>query len=133
MSVNIRDAAKMVKWNMKAGVTSLLRSDPGMGKSEMTDNLALWFANLPENEGLSIGYSCFFMATQSPIGFTGLPWKGEKVWLDPLSGKEFKYTVTDAALPQWFMCRDIRTGEVRPASMFHKVFAVVEEWGQGGP
>jgi hypothetical protein len=131
MSVNIREAKKLIRWNMRAGMTTLLRSDPGMGKSEMVVELAKWWADLPENKNLTIGVCTFFMATQSPIGFTGLPWKGERTWIDPLNGKEFKYTITEPAIPAWFMATDIRTGEVRPASMFNKVFLTIEEWGQG--
>jgi hypothetical protein len=132
MSVNIRDAAKAIKRNMRAGVTTLLRSDPGMGKSEMSELVCQWFLNLPEHEGKSIGVSTIFMATQSPISATGLPWKGEKTWRDPVSGKEFTYTITEPAIAAWFMAKDLRTDEIRPASMFHKVIFIAEEWGQGG-
>jgi hypothetical protein len=76
-------------------------------------------------QGKKVGLSTIFMATQSPIGFSGLPWKGTLNY----GGKD--YTITDPAIPQWYIAMDLNTGEVGPADQFDRVLLVIEEWGQG--
>lgn len=126
--MDMRQAFKRIQANALAGVTTILEGPPGGGKTDLAAKFVRWWADLPEHKGKRIGSSCFFMATQTPIGFTGLPWKGEKDYGD---GK--KWTITDPAIPQWFMATDLATGEVRPASMFDSVPLIIEEWGQGSP
>ncbi len=75
--------------------------------------------------GMKLGLSTIFMATQSPIGVTGLPWKGELHY----GGRT--YTITKPAIPGWYLAKDMTTGEVAPADQFDKVLLVLEEWGQG--
>ena len=123
--MNLREITKHLQANILAGNACILQGPPGFGKSDLMSKLAAWWKK--QNPGKRVGFSCFFMATQSPIGFTGLPWKGEREW----GGK--KWTVTDPAIPQWYMATDLETGEQRPASMFDTVMLVIEEWGQGGP
>lgn len=123
--MNLRTVFKHLTANIEAGNASILKGPPGIGKTDLMGKVAHWMVQ--QNPGKRVGMSCFFMATQSPIGFTGLPWKGEREW----EGK--KWTVTDPAIPQWFMATDLATGEVRPASLFDTVLLIIEEWGQGGP
>ena len=131
MSVNIREAEQAIGWCVEAGFTALLVSPPGFGKTDRLNSIVMRWKNSPKNTGKRLGLACAFMATQSPISATGLPWKGERVWKDPFTEKEYTYTVTDPAIPMWFMARDLDTSEIRPASMFDHVFLVIEEWGQG--
>lgn len=131
--MNLRDAQKHVQANIMAGNAVLLKGPPGFGKSDVMSKVAAWYKDMyqKQNPGARVGMSVFFMATQSPIGFTGLPWKGEKEY--DVNGTKVKFTVTDPAIPQWFMAVDLDTGEQRPSSLFNSVFLVIEEWGQGGP
>ena len=132
--MNLREAFKQLQADILAGNAAILQGPPGFGKTDLMLKIAKWW--LDHNKRLNpksrVGFSCFFMATQTPIGFTGLPWKGERTWTDP-TGKEHKYTITDPAIPQWYMATDLETGEVRPANLFDSVFLVIEEWGQGAP
>lgn len=123
--MNLRTVFKHLTANILAGNATILKGPPGFGKTDLMVKVAHWL--VAQHPGKRVGMSCFFMATQSPIGFTGLPWKGEREW----EGK--KWTVTDPAIPQWYMATDLATGEVRPASLFDIVLLIIEEWGQGGP
>lgn len=138
--MNLRDAFKSIQTNIMAGNTTVLKGPPGFGKSDLILNkVAPWYrSTLP---GKRVGLSVFFMATQTPIGFTGLPWKGERTWRQA-TGKDaagadtfvdHKFTVTDPAIPQWYMATCLDTGQVLPANLFDSVILVIEEWGQGGP
>lgn len=110
-----------------AGTAVVWVSSPGVGKSFSVQHLCSWMRKT--HPGMKLGLATFFMATQSPIGVTGLPWKGERIieW----EGNTHKYTITDPAIPVWYMATDLETGEVRPANLFDKVLLVIEEWGQG--
>jgi hypothetical protein len=125
--MNLRDAYKNAVADFEGGNAVMLVSPPGMGKSSIVPKFGQWLADF--YQGQDVGIAIVFMATSSPISFTGLPWKGEKVVT--YKGQEHRYTVTDPAIPTWYMARDIRTGEVRPANLFDKVLCVIEEWGQG--
>lgn len=122
--MNLRSVFKHTCASIVAGNACVIKGPPGFGKTDLMSKVAKWLVD--QNPGKRVGLSCFFMATQSPIGFTGLPWKGEREYGD---GK--KWTVTDPAIPAWYMATDLATGEVRPGSMFDVVLLVIEEWGQG--
>lgn len=126
--MNLRDCAKHIRYNILAGNATLLEGPPGFGKTDLMTKLAVWFRG--QHQGKRVGFSCFFMATQTPIGFTGLPWRGSATWKDP-AGVDHVFTTTDPAVPQWYMATCLDTGERLPASCFDKVFLVIEEWGQG--
>jgi hypothetical protein len=121
--MNLRTVFKHTCADILAGNAVILKGPPGFGKTDLMGKVGVWWKN--QNPGKRVGLSCFFMATQSSIGFTGLPWKGER----EIEGRRF--TVTDPAIPQWFMATDMDSGEVRPASLFDSVLLVIEEWGQG--
>lgn len=122
---NLRTVLRHVQADILAGNACILKGPPGFGKSDLMFKLAAWMRALPQYQGKRVGMSTFFMATQSPIGFTGLPWKGE------LEIEGHKYTITDPAIPQWYIATDLETGERRPANLFDVVLLVIEEWGQG--
>lgn len=125
--MNLREAFHQTTALFEAGNSVILEGPPGVGKTELMRKLAGWMKT--QYVGMRVGVSGFFMATQSPIGITGLPWKGERVveW----NGAQHRFTVTDPAIPGWFMATDLDTGEVRPAALFDRVLLVIEEWGQG--
>lgn len=132
--MNLREAKRQLQADILAGNAAILQGPPGFGKTDLMAQLARWWVthNKATNPNARVGFSCFFMATQTPIGFTGLPWKGERVWKDPM-GTDHRYTVTDPAIPLWYMATDLETGETRPANLFDTVMLVIEEWGQGAP
>src|SRR5262245_28618948 len=102
--MDIRTARKQVLAAMIAGVSVLVLGDPGIGKTDMSTNLARdWYKHIEKTMGPNarIGVSTFFMATQSPLGFTGTPWKAEKSWTKP-DGTVITRTITDPALPMWY-------------------------------
>ncbi len=125
--MNLRTVLRHIKADILAGNAIILKGPPGFGKTELMTHVAAWLVT--ENPGKRVGLACFFMATQSSIGFTGLPWKGERTveW----EGKVYNYVVTDPAVPQWYMAKDMMTGEIRPGNLFDIVLLVIEEWGQG--
>lgn len=122
--MNLRTVFKHTCADFIAGNAVIWKGPPGFGKTDLTNKVFDWLRK--QNPGKRVGLSCFFMATQSEIGFTGLPWKGERDYGD---GKIV--TVTDPAVPQWYMATDPETGQRLPASMFDLVLLVIEEWGQG--
>lgn len=126
--MNLRDAFKQLRYNILAGNATILKGPPGFGKTDLMAKLAAWWRQ--QNPGKRVGLSCFFMATQSPIGFTGLPWKGSATWKDQ-AGVDHQFTVTDPAIPQWYMATCLDTGDRLPACCFDSVVLVIEEWGQG--
>jgi len=121
--MNLRDTFRLVQADILAGNATIIKGPPGFGKTDMMAKVAKWLVQ--QHPGKRVGLSCFFMATQSSIGFTGLPWKGEMV----VEGN--RYTITDPAIPQWYIATDLATGERRPANLFDIVLLVIEEWGQG--
>lgn len=133
--MNLRTAFKQIMADMIAGNASILTGPPGFGKTDLTAKLAMaWLKHVKAQDATArVGFSCFFMATQTPIGFTGLPWKGVKEFKHPITGAALSYTVTDPAIPQWYMATDLESGETRPANLFDSVFLAIEEWGQGSP
>ncbi len=133
--MNLRTAFKVIQADILAGNAAMMESDPGMGKTDMGGKLATWWLKYikAQDAKARVGLSCFFAATQTPVGATGLPWKGVRVYTHPVTGQEVTYTVTDPAIPLWFQATDLESGEVRPASMFDSVFLIIEEWGQGSP
>lgn len=130
--MNLQDAAIQTRYDIMAGNAVIWESDPGVGKTDVANNdVAVEYKNSYQavNPGASVGISTFFMATQSSIGFTGLPWKGMLKVV--YKGQEYEYTITDPAIPQWYVATDMDTGEKRPANLFDTVVLIIEEWGQG--
>lgn len=125
--MNLRDVFKNTVADFEAGVAVQWEGPPGFGKSDKVKRLARWM--IDTFPGQNLGVATIFMATSSPIGFTGLPWKGSMAvnW----QGQEHTYTITDPAIPTWFVAVDLATGERRPANLFDRVMLVIEEWGQG--
>lgn len=124
--MNIREIVKHTCANMVAGNTTLIQGPPGFAKTDVTAGvIAPWWKEY--NPGKRVGYSTTFMANQSPISATGLPWKGT------LTHGEKSWTITDPAIPEWYLAYDMETGQRLPASEFDTVILVIEEWGQGNP
>lgn len=127
--MNLREAMQTAKYNIQAGNATIIKSDPGVGKTDMSHGLVRWFANVL-HAGKRVGYNSIFMATQSGVSFTGLPWKGE-IKVKDAHGNEVEFTVTKPAIPSWAMMTDVATGERLPACCFDVCILIIEEWGQG--
>lgn len=121
--MNLRQAYHETTAQFLAGNAMIWISPPGLGKSDTVAKLKAWMRKT--FPGLRLGFSVIFMATQSPIGFSGLPWKGALEF----NGKT--YTITDPAIPVWYIAYDLETGLPAPADQFDRVLLVIEEWGQG--
>lgn len=117
--MNLRDAKAHVLADFDAGNAVILKSPPGYGKTDFIQGLLKAVRELYPNE--NIGFGRAFMATQSSINATGLPWKSERDYGD---GKT--YTITDPAIPTWFI-----STEGKPLNMYDRALMVFEEWGQG--
>lgn len=131
--MHLRSALKFVQANFIAGNAVKLISDPGVGKSSLAWVIAKWWMTYVKSKkpNARVGISLSFLATANPISFTGMPWKSTKSWVNPVTGEEVTFTVTDPAIPVWFLALDLETNEIRPASTFDSVLLVLEEWGQG--
>ena len=127
--MNLREARKFTQMNIQAGNATIIKSSPGMGKTDMAQHLAQWYAGQFGDQA-RVGLATAFMATQSSVGATGLPWKGE-LKVKGVDGKDVTFTVTDPAIPLWYIATDLKTGERLPACCFDKVILILEEWGQG--
>lgn len=121
--MHLRDVLRHTTADFVAGNAVTWIGPPGFGKTGMIPKLTKWMQAY--HPGKKLGLSTIFMATQSPIGFSGLPWKGVLNY----GGKD--YTITDPAIPQWFIAFDLTTGVPAPADQFDLVLLVIEEWGQG--
>jgi hypothetical protein len=132
--MHIRAAEQYLRANVLAGNAVMLIGDPGIAKSERCYKNAYWFRDYVKsgNPNARVGISITNTATANPLTAVGIPWKDNKTWID-LAGKEATHTVTDHAVPSWFMATCLDTGEVLPAFMFDYVYLVLEEWGQGSP
>ncbi len=123
MSMNLRSIRKHMLADIMAGNAVCIKGQPGLGKTDMTMQVAAWWA--AQQKDKSVGVNVTFLALQSQVGGTGLPFPGKMT----VNGRE--YTITDPAVPEWFLAADMKTGEVRPSDQFHYVFQVFDEWGQG--
>lgn len=121
--MHLRDALRHTAADFSAGNAATWIGPPGFGKTMNVAHLCGWMKKT--FPGKKLGLSTIFMATQSPIGFSGLPWKGVLNY----AGKD--YTITDPAIPAWYIATDLTDGSRAPADVFDKVLLVIEEWGQG--
>lgn len=139
--MNLRDVIQTTIADFEAGNAVQWTSPPGYGKTEKVADIVRWMQN--KHQGQRVGVSVLFLATASPIALTGLPWKGELLVKQyptltvgengepTMQPQDHRYTITDPAIPQWFIATDAATGERLPANLFDVVLLVLEEWGQG--
>jgi hypothetical protein len=136
--MNLREVTGTTIADFEAGNAVQWTSPPGFGKTEKVNDIIKWMKT--KHAGQRIGYSVLFLATASPASLNGLPWKGELAVkqfpsLDLTTGvvtpQDHRYTITEPAIPQWYIATDVNTGERLPANLFDVVLLVLEEWGQG--
>lgn len=131
--MNLRSMMRVMQANAIAGNACTFHSDPGVGKTDLGTKFAYWWQGYVRKTkpAARVGMAVCFIATASPISAGGLPWRSERSWINPVTGKEVSYTFTDPAIPQWAMAVDLDSGELRPVAMFDSVVLILEEWGQG--
>lgn len=113
--MNLMEAKAETLINIKAGDTTRLISDSGIGKSDLTHQI---YAELVHGQPDDyMGFGQIFAPHVTPTDLGGCLFKGEKVF-----GKK-TVTVTDPTLPLW--AQDVFTG--KPAWMFKRFMLVIEE------
>ena len=121
--MNLRKLKHHTMANFAAGNAVIWKGPPGFGKTDLALQL---FSDLQkQNPTERWGLCVCFIATKQSVDAGGLPWKGERTFTDK-SGKQHTFTVTDPAMPEWFI-----STEGMPAVCYDKVLLVLEEWGQG--
>jgi hypothetical protein len=123
--MNLIDAGRTVRYNARAGISTLLVSGSGMGKSQKLWAEAYAFKADCEAKGLTCGHGQIFMATQTPPDFIGYQFKGEKIF-DMGNGEKRSVVVTEASCPLWMI-----STEGKPAWMYDRFFLIIDEYGQG--
>lgn len=122
--MNLRSANRHIRADILSGNAVMLRGHPGIGKSWLAQNVFEWMRK--QYPGKRVGLSINFMGTWSVVSGTGLPWKNER---DYGNGAR---TVTDPAIPEWYLAWCPERKALLPADMFDVVLCVLDEWAQGG-
>lgn len=127
--MNLNDARRELLALSDAGIAALLKSGPGIGKSQMIYSV---FEEIKERDaklGISWGFGTIFAATQTPPDLIGYQFKGERTYpIVDAAGQTVQRTVTitDPSVPLWMM-----SSEGKPAFMYDKFFLLIDEYGQG--
>lgn len=116
----LRNVLPSIRADMAAGTAVILKSPPGVGKTDVTNN-GVFNMLKAMHSGKRVGMCRSFMAYQDSVDAGGLPWKAERTYGDRT------YTITDPAMPTWYI-----STEGKPACEYDIVLMVFEEWGQGG-
>lgn len=131
--MNLREMMLDMQANAMAGNAGIYESPPGVGKSDVGAQFAMWWKRHIQSTKpkARVGMAVCFIATASPISASGMPWRSTQTWDNPVTGQPVEYTFTSPAVPQWAMAVDLDTGEMRPVATFDSVVLFLEEWGQG--
>ena len=117
MDVTLREAADLLPTYFDAGITVELQSSPGLGKSEMVQQL---LSKLSARDGFEWGYSEMFLATMTPSDLLGYMMPETKI----IDGKEVR--VSSWTLPLWKQTKD-----GKPLSAYRRGILFLDEYGQG--
>lgn len=114
---------------MHAGITLVVESEPGRGKSAWGQQFIKW---LSARDGFEWGSSWLFLATQTPTEMLGYNYKGERYWNDngklvaPGTKGVAPTAVTEPTLPLWML-----TDKGKPLWAHRRGILFLEEYGQG--
>lgn len=107
--------------DLDAGVSAILTSMPGVGKSEFIEYDLIPY--LSKRDGFQWGFATAFLATYTPPDLLGYQFKGDRDFGD---GKIT--TVTEPTLPLWMV-----TSEGKPTWMYKRGILLLDEYGQAEP
>jgi hypothetical protein len=126
--MNLLEARAETMALAEAGVATLLKSGPGIGKSQMIYGMFEEIRDRDAAKGISWGFGSIFAATQTPPDLIGFQFKGEREYnlgTDEAPNLR-KVTITDPAIPLWMM-----STEGKPAFLYDRFFLLIDEYGQG--
>jgi hypothetical protein len=124
-TMNLREGKKHILADFVAGNCSVMQSDPGIGKTDVSLNV-IWPAFKAMHPGKKVGLCRHFMAYRQDVDAAGIPYKGQITVGEGATARTF--TVTDPSMPSWFI-----STEGIPASEYDIVLSILEEWGQASP
>lgn len=115
--MNLKQAKQYLPVLFDARVSVELRSSPGIGKSEMIEQLV---DELSARDGEKWGFQVLMLATQTPSDLLGymMPETRE------IDGKQVR--VSDWTLPPWMLTRD-----GKPVTAYKRGILFLDEYGQG--
>ena len=115
--MNLKQAKQYLPVLFDARVSVELRSSPGIGKSEMIEQLV---DELSARDGEQWGFQVLMLATQTPSDLLGymMPETRE------IDGKQVR--VSDWTLPPWMLTRD-----GKPVTAYKRGILFLDEYGQG--
>lgn len=115
--MNLKQAKQYLPVLFDARVSVELRSSPGIGKSEMIEQLV---DELSARDGGQWGFQVLMLATQTPSDLLGymMPETRE------IDGKQVR--VSDWTLPPWMLTRD-----GKPVTAYKRGILFLDEYGQG--
>jgi hypothetical protein len=116
--MHIRDVKKHTLADFKAGNSVIWKGPPGWAKTAVSHELFNMIAK--EKVGQRVALCRVFMATQSDVDATGLPWRSE------ITVGDKTFNITKPAIPMWGISH-----EGLPAIEYDYALLVIEEWGQG--
>ena len=119
--MNLRDGKKHVLADIAAGNCVVMKSDPGIGKTDVSRNV-IFPAFAAMHRGKRVGLCRHFMAYRQDVDAAGIPYKGT------IQVGDKTFTVTDPSMPGWYISE-----EGIPASEYDIVMLILEEWGQATP
>lgn len=117
MDVTLREAADLLPTYFDAGITVELQSSPGLGKSEMVEQL---LKKLSDRDGAEWGYAECFLATMTPPDLLGYMMPQDK----EIDGETVR--VSTWTLPLWMQTKD-----GKPLSSYRRGILFMDEYGQG--
>ena len=118
MEVTLREAADLLPTYFDAGITVELQSSPGLGKSDMIEQL---LKKLSDRDGFEWGYAECFLATQSPPDLLGYMMPQDK----EVNGEQLR--VSTWTLPIWMQTKN----DKKPLSHYRRGILFLDEYGQG--
>jgi hypothetical protein len=117
MEITLREAQTIIPHYFDAGITIELVGPPGLGKSDLSEQL---IAHMSKQTGEEWGHAEMFLATQTPpdlLGFLSMQTK-------TIDGKETR--VSSWSMPGWMQCKN-----GRPVSDYKRGLLILDEYGQG--
>lgn len=118
MDVTLKETVELLPTFFDAGITVELQSSPGLGKSDMIEQL---LKKLSDRDGFEWGYAECFLATQSPPDLLGYMMPQDKT----IDGEQLR--VSTWTLPIWMQTKN----DKKPLAAYRRGILFLDEYGQG--